>query len=146
MQGRDFALFLLFILSLKIAFLKEWPWAIRSLQKSNKSESLFYKECREWFARFLRANCTFAVSLSQTRSDLLKKIRFFHHVSDSFSLLFPFFMPKSELQFHSFADKNQAIRSKKQRANFQGWEFAHLISERIARFLSKNERMSDSLK
>ena len=28
----------------------------------------------------------------------------------------------------------------------QGWEFAHLISERIARFLSKNERMSDSLK
>ena len=29
---------------------------------------------------------------------------------------------------------------------FQGWEFAHLISEQIARFLSKNERMSDSLK
>ena len=28
----------------------------------------------------------------------------------------------------------------------QGWEFAHLISERIARFLSKNERMSASLK
>ena len=28
----------------------------------------------------------------------------------------------------------------------QGWEFAHLISERIARFLSKNERMSDLLK
>ena len=28
----------------------------------------------------------------------------------------------------------------------QGWEFAHLISARIARFLSKNERMSDSLK
>ena len=28
----------------------------------------------------------------------------------------------------------------------QGWEFAHLISERIARFLPKNERMSDSLK
>ena len=28
----------------------------------------------------------------------------------------------------------------------QGWEFAHLISERIARFLSKNEQMSDSLK
>ena len=34
----------------------------------------------------------------------------------------------------------------------QGWEFAHLISKRIARFLSKNERferyaqkMSDSL-
>ena len=27
-----------------------------------------------------------------------------------------------------------------------GWEFAHLISERIARFLSKNERISDSLK
>ena len=25
----------------------------------------------------------------------------------------------------------------------QGWEFAHLISERIARFLSKNERMSE---
>ena len=31
-------------------------------------------------------------------------------------------------------------------ASFQGWEFAHLISERNARFLSKNERMSDSLK
>ena len=28
----------------------------------------------------------------------------------------------------------------------QGWEFAHLISERIAHFLSKNEQMSDSLK
>ena len=31
-------------------------------------------------------------------------------------------------------------------ARAQGWEFAHLISERIAHFLSKNERMSDSLK
>ena len=28
----------------------------------------------------------------------------------------------------------------------QGWEFAHRFSERIARFLPKNERMSDSLK
>ena len=28
----------------------------------------------------------------------------------------------------------------------QGWEFAHLISQRIARFLSKNEQMSNSLK
>ena len=28
----------------------------------------------------------------------------------------------------------------------QGWEFAQLISERIARFLSKNERMRDLLK
>ena len=28
----------------------------------------------------------------------------------------------------------------------QGWEFAHLFSERIARFLSKSEQMSDSLK
>ena len=28
----------------------------------------------------------------------------------------------------------------------QGWEFAHLISEQIACFLSKNERRSDSLK
>ena len=28
----------------------------------------------------------------------------------------------------------------------QGWEFAHLISEQIACFLSKNERMSHSLK
>ena len=28
----------------------------------------------------------------------------------------------------------------------QGWEFTHLISEQIARFLPKNERMSDSLK
>ena len=33
-----------------------------------------------------------------------------------------------------------------QRPNFQGWEFAHLISERIVRFLSKNERMSALLK
>ena len=31
-------------------------------------------------------------------------------------------------------------------AKIQGWEFAHLISERIARFLSKNEQMSNSLK
>ena len=29
---------------------------------------------------------------------------------------------------------------------FQGWEFAHRFSERITRFLPKNERMSDSLK
>ena len=28
----------------------------------------------------------------------------------------------------------------------QGWEFAHWFSERIARFLPKNERMSDLLK
>ena len=28
----------------------------------------------------------------------------------------------------------------------QGWEFAHWFSGRIARFLPKNERMSDSLK
>ena len=28
---------------------------------------------------------------------------------------------------------------------YQGWEFAHLISGRVPRFLSKNERMSDSL-
>ena len=27
----------------------------------------------------------------------------------------------------------------------QGWEFAHLTYKQIARFLSKNERMSDSL-
>ena len=27
-----------------------------------------------------------------------------------------------------------------------GWEFAHLISKRIARFLFKNERMVDLLK
>ena len=29
--------------------------------------------------------------------------------------------------------------------NIQGWEFAHRFSERIARFLPKNEQMSDSL-
>ena len=28
---------------------------------------------------------------------------------------------------------------------YQGWEFAHGFSEPIARFLPKNERMSDSL-
>ena len=28
----------------------------------------------------------------------------------------------------------------------QGWEFAHRFSEQIARFLRKNEHMSDSLK
>ena len=28
----------------------------------------------------------------------------------------------------------------------QGWKFAHRFSERIARFLRKNERMSDSFK
>ena len=28
----------------------------------------------------------------------------------------------------------------------QGWEFAHRFSEQIARFLQKNEQMSDSLK
>ena len=28
----------------------------------------------------------------------------------------------------------------------QGWEFAHRFSEQIARFLQKNERMSDLLK
>ena len=28
----------------------------------------------------------------------------------------------------------------------QGWEFAHRFSERITRFLRKNEQMSDSLK
>ena len=30
--------------------------------------------------------------------------------------------------------------------SLQGWEFAKLISEQIAHFLSKNERMSNSLK
>ena len=38
------------------------------------------------------------------------------------------------------------IRGAKIQPAKQGWEFAHLISERIARFLSKNERMSDLLK
>ena len=33
-----------------------------------------------------------------------------------------------------------------QKCNFQGWKFAHLISEQIARLLSKNLQMSDSLK
>ena len=31
-------------------------------------------------------------------------------------------------------------------ASAQSWEFAHLISERIARFLPKNEQMRDLLK
>ena len=30
-------------------------------------------------------------------------------------------------------------------SSVQGWEFAHLISERIAHFLSKNERFTHSL-
>ena len=36
--------------------------------------------------------------------------------------------------------------SEAQIGSYQGWEFAHLISERIACFLSKNEQMSNSLK
>ena len=40
-------------LSLKIAPLKERPWAIRSLQKSDKSKLLLNKEWREWFTYFL---------------------------------------------------------------------------------------------
>ena len=36
--------------------------------------------------------------------------------------------------------------SKRERGTKQGWEFAHLISERIACFLPKNERISALLK
>ena len=43
------------------------------------SWSFFNKERRERFARFLRANRTFALSLSKM-SNMLEKIRCFHHV------------------------------------------------------------------
>ena len=45
-----------------------------------------------------------------------------------------------------FMDKMCTVRVNKTKAQLQGWEFAHRFSERIARFLQKNERMSDSLK
>ena len=38
------------------------------------------------------------------------------------------------------------IKKENSMYDYQGWEFAHRISERIARFLPKNERMSDSIK
>ena len=37
-------------------------------------------------------------------------------------------------------------KSLKSASHFQGWEIAHRFSEQIARFLQKNERMSESLK
>ena len=43
--------------------------------------------------------------------------------------------------FNSFACLKVFVAMNK----FQGWEFAHLISERIAAFFLKNERMRDSL-
>ena len=45
--------------------------------------------------------------------------------------------------FESFNCKNPPSKFT---VKYQGWEFAHRFSERIARFLRKNERMSDSLK
>ena len=38
------------------------------------------------------------------------------------------------------------LDNKKKILDCQGWEFAHRFSERIARFLPKNERMSNWLK
>ena len=54
------------------------------------SWSLFNKERRERFARFLRANRTFALSLSKI-SNTLEKIRCFHHVFDSFCCFYHFY-------------------------------------------------------
>ena len=87
------------------------------------------KEWHEWFDHFFRVN--------QTLSDLLEKVRSFHHVFDSFTVLFPFLCPitncshrsllhrsflktdgsdslseKSKLIFLSFTHKKRAIRLK----------------------------------
>ena len=48
------------------------------------SWSLFYKERRERFARFLRANRTFALSLSKNEQLAWKQICCFNHVFGSF--------------------------------------------------------------
>ena len=37
---------------------------------------------------------------------------------------------------------NMIFQRFKQEPNDQGWEFAHLVSEQIARFLSKNEQFA----
>ena len=103
------SLFRTFALSLKIAHFKEWPCAIRSccsLKKSDRerialvyvffffraimSESLsalFEKERCHWFA---------LESLSKNERFAQRK-SYYPYVLDSFSLLFPLFMPKSEL-------------------------------------------------
>ena len=52
---------------------------------------------------------------------------------------------KNKMYVQTFRTDFCSNASKRERGTKQGWEFAHYISERIARFLPKNERMSDSL-
>ena len=88
-QGWEFALLL------KISLLKERPWAICSLQKSDESELLFNKDWHEWFTRFLRANHTFTLLLSINdwfaQKNLLISPCFWQ-----FFTTFLIFMPKSK--------------------------------------------------
>ena len=50
------------------------------------------------------------------------------------------------LQHPTYSSCSQTAATPNRINQNQGWEFAHLIYEWIARFLSKNERMSNSLK
>ena len=90
-----------FTLSLKIALLKERPWANRScgslkratvsellFQKSDETELIFNQEWHVWFARCFRANRIFTFSLSKNER-FAQKIRCFHHVLDSFHRFSP---------------------------------------------------------
>ena len=137
LQGWEFAISL-FTLSHKIALLKERPWVIRSrrsLKTSDESESVFNKERREWFTRFLRTNRTFALSLSKIER-FARNNSLFSPCFWQFFTAFPIVMPKSEsLSIKSirerfalgkeriaillFCSKTLAIRTKNLSANSQ---------------------------
>ena len=119
--------------------------SLQRVMKAYRSRPLFNKEWCEWFANFLRANHTLALSLSKNKSFAWKKIVVslcFHYVFDSFSLLFLILCPrgirsrlffkksdesdllleKKESLFRSFAHIKRVIRLKNQGANSQPWK------------------------
>ena len=72
-------------------FKKEPLWANRSccsLQKSDKSKSLSML--------FKKSDMSYSLLICSFDSQETKENCSFHHVFDSYSLFFPFFMPKSE--------------------------------------------------
>ena len=93
-----------FALSLKIAHVKEWPWAnrsCRSLKWAAVSESLlslFKKDRRK------------QIAFKEQHKRFARKKSNFSHVFDSFSQFSPLFMPISEslsLLFHTYLKRDR---------------------------------------
>ena len=106
---------------------------------SESLSSLIKNERHEWFAH------ESSILLSKT-SHLLKLILIFLYVSDSFSLFFPFFMPKSESHQLLFA---QLLFLKEQQEGFALvalYKRATVSKLLFCSFAHKNERFANKTK